>query len=295
MVGLFYYENTEKGWKIMAIIKPEIFASAVNEALRVNLKAGILAFDATDMVGEIRQAGDTVHFPHISRIQDAEELSDGVAIDPERINMNDTKAVLKEVGQGVRVLDKEEIQIKGGAMDKIIEQLGQSMAKKIDLSLIEAMDADAVYKVPQTKSEEVTLEELNACIAEFGDQIDSDTFAGWLVNSRLVPSLMNMDAFVSTAKTFTTDGSGVVKNGIVGYLYNVPVYVTNNGTYDTVKSETKTYLLKKEALSYVIQKDVTVEEEREAKLRATDIVTTTIMATKLLDPKGCVILRKTTA
>ena len=115
------------------------------------------------------------------------------------------------------------------------------------------------------------------------------------MNSRLVPDLMNMDAFVSTAKTYAHDGNGIVKNGIVGYLYNVPVMVSDNNTFDEASGECKTYLIKKDALGYVFQKDIVVEEERNAKLRATDIVTTALYATKLLDAQGVVILRKTIA
>ena len=279
----------------MALVIPEIFANSLNEQMRLNLKAGSIAFDATDLVGEIRNAGDTVVFPFLNRISDASELSDNVEVTPERISMSELRAVIKEIGQAVRVLDKEEIQIKGGAMDKLIVQLAQSMAKKVDASLIDSMDAEAVYKVATSGADSLTITEMNAAIAKFGDQIDSDTFACWIINSRIVPDLMNMDAFVSTSKTFAQDGNGIVKNGIVGYLYNVPVMVSDNNTFDEDKSECKTYLIKKDALGYVFQKDIVVEEERHAKLRATDIVTTALYATKLLDAQGVVILRKTIA
>ena len=71
--------------------------------------------------------------------------------------------------------------------------------------------------------------------------------------------------------------------------------VTNNNTFDESTNECKTYLVKKDSIGYVFQKDISVEEERLPKLRATDIVTTSLFATKLLDPKGVVILRKTIA
>lgn len=279
----------------MALVIPQIFADAINEKLGVSLKVGTCAFDATSMVNDIKQAGDTVHFPILNRVSDADELTDGVEVTPERISMTDNTAVIKEVGKAVRVLDKEEIQIKGGSMDKLIIQLAEAMAKKIDSDFVKTMDDEAVLKATTASATEITTAELNAGIAAFGDQIDSDTFAAWVINSRLVNSFMNMDAFVSTAKTHATDGNGIVKNGIIGYLYNVPVMVSNNGTFDETKSECKTYLIKRDALGYVFQKDISVEEERLAKLRATDIVTTSLYATKLLDSKGIVILRKTIA
>lgn len=279
----------------MALVIPEIFADAINEKMRVNLKVGSCAYDATSEVGEIRQSGDTVHFPIINRITDAEELTDGVAVTPERISMQDNTATIKEVGKSVRVLDKEQIQIKGSAMDRMISQIAEVMAKKIDSDLVDAMDKDAVYKQAVEHADIITKIELDAGIALFGDQLDSDTFAAWVINSRLVGSFMNMSEFVSASLTHTTDGNGIVRGGCIGYLYNVPVLVSNNNTYDETLKECKTYLIKKDALGYIFQKDISVEEEREAKLRATDIVSTTLYACKLLDAKGVAILRKTIA
>ena len=279
----------------MALVQPEIFAEAINDKLRVNLKVGSCAFDATEYVGEIKQSGDTVHFPILNRIGDAAELTDNEELTPERVSMTDNSAKIKEIGKAVRVLDKEEIQAKGSVMDKIVEQLAEVMAKKIDADMAKAIDDEAVYKQAAAGADTVTKAELDATIALFGDQIDSDTFASWVINSRLVSSFMDMDAFVSASLTHTNEGNGIVKNGVIGYLYNVPVMVSNNGTYDDVKKECKTYLIKKDALGYVFQKDILVEEERLPKLRATDIVTTSLYACKLIDAKGVAVLRKTIA
>ena len=71
--------------------------------------------------------------------------------------------------------------------------------------------------------------------------------------------------------------------------------LTNNATYDDKLKETKTYIIKKGALGYVLQKGVTVEPEREAKLFATDIVVSDLYATKVMDKDGIVVMRKTIA
>lgn len=44
-----------------------------------------------------------------------------------------------------------------------------------------------------------------------------------------------------------------------------------------------------------MQKETTVEEEREAKLLATDLIASNLYAVKLLDAKGVSILKKTIA
>ena len=79
------------------------------------------------------------------------------------------------------------------------------------------------------------------------------------------------------------------------YFIGIPVVLCNNGTYDTDASECKTYIVKRNALGYVFQRDIHIEEERESKLLATDIVASSLYAVKLLDTDGAVVIRKTVA
>ena len=92
-----------------------------------------------------------------------------------------------------------------------------------------------------------------------------------------------------------TNGNGIVKNGCIGYFMGVPVVVSDNGTYDTAKAESKIYFLKKGALAYVLQQSPKIEEQREGLLLATDIIDSQLYATKVLDTTGIVIARKTIA
>ena len=59
--------------------------------------------------------------------------------------------------------------------------------------------------------------------------------------------------------------------------------------------ESKTYIVKRETLGYVFQRNINIEEERESKLLATDIIASSLYAVKLLDTDGAVVLRKTVA
>ena len=54
-------------------------------------------------------------------------------------------------------------------------------------------------------------------------------------------------------------------------------------------------VIKKGALGYIMQKQTSIEEEREAKLLAVDLVASNLYAVKLLDSKGVSILKKTIA
>ena len=104
-----------------------------------------------------------------------------------------------------------------------------------------------------------------------------------------------MPEFTSTEKTYASMGNGFVKNGLCGYWLGIPVIVCDNNTYDSTTSECKTYFVKTDAVGYIYQQNIKIEEEREAKLLATDIVASSLYATKVIDKDGVVILRKTIA
>lgn len=129
----------------------------------------------------------------------------------------------------------------------------------------------------------------------FGDEIDTEEFNGIVINSRLVGSMYAMPEFVNTGLTYTKEGNGIVKNGCIGLWRGIPVYVADHGTYDTTKKECITYIIKNGALGYKMKRDLNIELDRQAKSKATDVVTDMIYATKLLKDDGLVVIRKTIA
>ena len=277
------------------LIIPEVFADAVNVKLDASLRIGRVAFDATSAVPEVMQYGDTIHFPKLKRVVTAEEVTKGTALTPANIDMDDMSAKVKQVGGAARVYDAEAAQIKGRVMDNMVLQVAEAIATKIDSDLVEAMDTDIAYKQVTVDANAVSFVELMNALGLFGDDVDTESFAGIIVNSRLLSSLYTMDAFTSVEKTFNKaeQANGLVVDGVVGYFLGIPVIVCNNGTYDTVKQECKTYIVKRDALGYVFQRNINVEEERESKLLATDIIASSLYAVKLLDTTGAAVLRKT--
>ena len=281
----------------MALIIPEVFADAVNAKLDAALRIGRVAFDATPSVPEAMQYGDTIHFPKLNRVVTASNVTKGTAITPAAIDMTDMSAPVLQVGGAARVYDSEAAQIKGLVMDNMVVQVAEAMATKIDADLVAAMDADIVYKQAAADADAITSDELMAALGCFGDNVDTVNFAGIIINSRLLPSFLKMDAFTSIEKTFNKaeQSNGLIVDGVVGYFIGIPVVLCNNGTYDTDASECKTYIVKRNALGYVFQRDIHIEEERESKLLATDIVASSLYAVKLLDTDGAVVIRKTIA
>lgn len=272
------------------IIVPEVFADAVNAAMGVNLRAGNIATDYTNLLEDITTYGNKVHFPVIDRINDATVIEKGVALVPNEVNMTDAEAEIKQVGASVRIYDKDSVQVKGHLKDSMAKQLGESLAKAVDADLVGAIRSEAVYK--DDSLTDLGLSDIEAAFDVFGDDIDNDTFAGILINSRLRKKIMLMDAFTDGTKTNAVYGNGIVMNGCIG-LWNgtIPVYVSNNGTYNGGKALFA--IIKKNALGIVWQRVPSVEEEREAKLRATDIVADELYATKLVHTDGVSVLEVT--
>lgn len=273
----------------MAIIIPEVFADAVNAALGVKLRAGKIATDYTNYVDDITTYGDTVHFPVIDRITDASVVTVGTALTPEDVSMTDSTAEIKQVGKATRIYDKHSIQVKGELKANLATQLGEAMAKAVDTDLINSIRTEAVYKNDVASRGELTANAIDGAFDVFGDDVDNDTFAGIIINSRLRSDFMKMNAFTDATKTYAANGNGIVRDGIIGYWNGtIPVYVTDNGTYEGDKALIA--IVKKNALGVIWQKVPTVEEEREAKLLATDLIASEMYATKLVHTDGVSIL-----
>ena len=279
------------------LIIPEVFADAVNAKLDTTLRIGRVAFNATSDVPEIMQCGDTIHFPKFPRVATASEVTKGTPLSPATVDMTDTSATVKHVAASIRVYDVEAAQIKAKVMNEMVKQVAEAMAKKVDADLVTALDDDVVYKQATAAANDITADELMAARGCFGDDADTARFAGIIINSRLLPSFLKMDFFTSVEKTFNKaeQANGVVVDGVVGYFAGVPVIMCDNGTYDNTAKECKTYIVKRNALGYIFQRNINIEEERESKLLATDIIASALYATKLLDTSGAVVLRKTVA
>lgn len=269
------------------IIKPDVFANAVNAKLDVKLRACKLATDYTELVEDITTCGEVVHFPTFDAISDAVVVEKGTPLTPDEINMSDSTATVKQVGHSVRVYDKDLTQVKTDSMkEKMAAQLADKLAKAVDSDLVDAIYNEATYKDSNADLDETILD---AAFDVFGDDVDNDTFAGILIHSELRKKFMAMDAFTSIMKTNASAGNGIVVDGKIGYWNgDIPVYVSNNGTKRGGKCLCA--IVKNDALGIVWQKAVSVEEERESKLFATDIVANEMYATKLLHADGVSVL-----
>lgn len=278
----------------MSLVIGSVYADAVNSKLGTALKMKDIATDYTDMVSDILVYGNEVHFPTFNRLSDAEEVTKGTALVPEEVGMSDSTAKVKQTGKSVRIYDKDKTQIKGAVVDAMASQTAEVMAKKIDSDLISEMVDNAVYKTALPG--ELTVTAIDSAFDVFGDQVQNSSFSGIVAHGKFRSAIMRMDEFTKIDKTYATTGNGIVDdNNCIGFWNGtIPVYLSDQ-MWDATNSEPIMAVVKTGAIGYIMQKETTVEEEREAKLLATDLVASNLYAVKLLDTKGVSILKKTIA
>lgn len=272
------------------LIVPEVYAGIVSAKFKGKVKVANLAQD----LGFLKNTtvGDTVTFPKWKAITDAEEMTKGKALVPVNLEQTSSQAKIKQIGKAIRVYDVDDITAFGSAIDEGASQQGKVFARKLDTDLIaEALTTKLKVSVGNEKGLNAT--DINMGLAMFGDEMDTEDMAGIVINSLLVNSLWSMDEFVDKNKTYNADGNGIVRNGMIGYFRNIPVYVADHGTYDSVKNECVSLIIKKGALAYMTKRDINIELGRVALEKATDVVGDFIYATKLVNDEGVVVLRKT--
>ncbi len=280
----------------MALVIGSVMADAINEKLGVALKMKDVAVDVTDYVSDILEYGNEVHFPSFTRLSDAEEVTKGTALVPEEIGMSDNVATVKQTAKPVRIYDKDRAQIKGKVIDAMTTQISEVMASKIDSDLVAEMIGNAVYKTPMSGATP-TLAEIDSLFDVFGDQVQNGSFAGIVVPGKFRTAITRLEEFSKMDKSYAVSGNGIVDNeNCIGFWNGtIPVYLSDKMVDVEHDNEPVMAVIKKGALGYIMQKQTSIEEEREAKLLAVDLVASNLYAVKLLDSKGVSILKKTIA
>lgn len=279
----------------MAIIIPEIYTSMLTEKIAGKVRISTYATDL-GVLGDFSQEGDSITFPQFSALSEAELLERGAEISTEELKQTSSKKSVVHYAKGVSILDVDALEGKGNFVENAINQQAELFARSRDKVCVADIDANAILKSATVSATAITETELINALNLWGDDQDDESFDAIVINSRLLPSFYAMDGFVNSTKTYVQDSNGVIKNGVVGFYRTIPVVLSNVGTYDSVKSECKSYILKKGALGKKDKKNgVEVELERKASFKRTDIFADEMFVIGLIDKSGVCIVRKTIA
>jgi hypothetical protein len=277
----------------MALIKPVVYSQLLREKFDGKVRVARLARELSDIDG-FRQVGEKIVFPKFKTITAAEKLTKGNSFTPVELDQDSSEATIVMLGKSVDVYDIEDMTALGEQVDEAAEQISTVVARGFDDDLI-AEAKTSVLKSATAGASAITGAEVNAGFQLFGDEQDYNTFAGIVINSLLVPSFLAMPEFVDATKTYAMLGNGVMVDGMIGSFRQVPVYVSDKGTYDSVASECVSLIIKKGALGYKTKRVFKSEEQRDINKQMTTINGNLVYAVKLLADDGVVVVRKTIA
>lgn len=275
----------------MALIIPSVYADLVRTKIVDRVKVMNFAMDLGYLTNST--VGETVTFPKWKLLSNAVDVVKGVAVGTESLDQGISTATIKMVApKGVTVYDMDNITALGNAIEEGASQQAIQIARKIDLDLITEALTSPLKKATAGASV-ITAAELNAALMLYGDEQDIEDFEGIVINSLLLPSFIAMPEFTSIDKTFVGANAGVVSGGVIGYFRGYKVCMANHGTYDSVKAECVTLIIKKRSLGFMNKRDLKVEEDRKPSLFCSDIFSNKVYAVKLLADDGVVVVRKT--
>ena len=279
----------------MSLFIKEIFSDAVLEELGKRCVIAKLAYDATPLVPEILSAGNKVVLPTFKRTSTISEIIENTPLVPGSPDMEKVEATIKHVGTACRIFKKSSIQVQGEMKQAYVEDMADALAVKMDSDLANEMITNATKKSPTASATAITFDEIMTGLKLYGDQIQYNLFKGIVINSRLYANFISMPEFTSVGLTYASNGNGVVQeNGLIGFLLGkIGVYVSDNGTFDSVTGECITFVIQDKGIAKVVQRDVDINEDYQALLFATDVVADSLYTVRLINDEKVILLRKT--
>lgn len=281
----------------MSLFVKNVFSNAVLEEMGKRCVITHLAYDATPLVSEIRNAGDKVSINTFKRTATVSEITKGTPLVPGSPDMDKVEATIKHVGTATRIFKVDSIEVQGEMKNAYVEDMADSMVEKMDTDLAVEMTTNATKVSPTASATAITFDEIMTGLKLYGDQIQYLLFKGIVINSRLYSDFIAMPQFTSVGLTYANDGNGIVQNnGLIGYLLGkIAVYVSDNGTFDSEKNECITFIIQDKGIAKVLQREVDVNEDYQPLLFATDVVADSLYAVRLINDDKIVVLRKTVA
>jgi len=256
-----------------AVFQPEKWAAKTLMAVEENLVMANLV-DRYDK--EVAQEGDVVHIPNLANVT-AEDISssqgDAIAF-TNNTEAENTITLDKYYAAGVRVPSIVKAQTQSGLIEKYTKKIGYALAEQIDSDLTalqsglsQEVDCGTAVSVAEVTQGIQTLDLANA----------PATDRAFVVDPRTMAQLRQLAEFTRYDATGSKGVAAGGNNGLVGNVYNIPVYMSTNivttaGTPNVVNN----LLFHKEAFGLALQKAPMIEQERNVERVSDDVVGHTV-------------------
>ena len=227
-------------------------------------------------------SGKTVTVP-IYPLQSAAALTEGTDLTTSAVSTNGAVLTVAEVGLMTSVTDLAQRTSSSDVIADVGRLFGEAIARKIDTDLT-AQFANFTTNVVGTANIEAISATLSAAdVFKAVAALRSAGVPGTDLACVLHPSVA-YDLKATLTNTFANPNAGMLQNeammsGYVGMLAGVPVFETSNIVNNGTAGDFVGGLFHRDALGLAVLQDINIETQRDASLRATELVATATYAT----------------
>lgn len=260
--------------KAADLFNPEVLADALEGKLEKAIRFAEHAVIDTTLEG---QPGDTITRPKYAYIGPAEDLEEGVPMDPAKLSMTTSQVTIKEAGKAVEVTEKAIITNLDGTMSEAERQILMAMADKVEIDYLVALGtAKLSFEGTATSADSII-----DAVDVFDDEDDEDYVL-----------FMNNKDYTKLVKSLFTAGGEVGQRALSRAEVSELV-----GVEDIVRTkrlaEGESYLQKKGAVEIVIKKRPNVEGDHDILARTFILAGNQYYTVNLFNDSGVVKIATT--
>lgn len=250
--------------KAADLINPEVLADTISAQLEQKIRfAPYARIDSTLEA----QPGDTITRPKYAYIGPAEDLTEGVPMDPAKLSMTTTQVTVKEAGKAVEVTEKAIITNVNGTMNEAGNQITLSMADKLEIDYLASLSTASLSFTGAA----TTVNNIIDAIDLFGDEDEEDYIL-----------FIHPKDYTKLAKSVMDVNSGLSKQQLAELC----------GLADIVKTkrvaEGTSYIQKQGAVEIVYKKRPNVEKDHDILARTFVLAGNQYYTTNLYNDGGVV-------
>lgn len=235
------------------IINPEVMADMISAELPNALQVSkIYKVDRT-LTGK---AGNTITVPQWAYIGSADDLAEGAEGTVSQMTATDKEYTVKKAVKNVEITDEALLSGYGDPKGEAVKQLRLAIADKVDndgIALLKAIDAET----DGAQISEATEMGYDA-VADAVDMFNDEEQGGdkvLLVNKAGIKALRKDTRFIDK---YSDAGVAMMASGVVGRVAGCEVIVSNK-----INDVKKAFVMKPEAITAFIKRDVSVETDRD--------------------------------
>lgn len=280
--------------KIQDLIDPEVMTDMISAKLPNKIR--VTPFAKMDDTLEGAE-GDTITVPVFAYIGDAEDVAEGVECGTTKLTASSRKATVKKIMKAVDLTDEAVLSGHGDPIGEATNQLGLSIASKIDNDCIDALsDEDAEGRLAYDGSASVIgYNGIVDALDIFEEEVNGEK--AMFVHPKQVTDLRKDPDFISADKY----NQNVIMKGEIGMIANTRIVPSRRVKEDSTKNCYLNPIIKLEteeeteeetpALTIYRKRNVNVETERKTLARKT-IVSADEMYTAVVSNDSKVVLAK---